>query len=165
MKKCKKCGTIQDNTHNKCIECGQPLNAPLTKEEETNVKAGMSEEMLKLYNKKDYFYISRSDIITAVFLVADAVIYLVSLMTKQELLMEKGLLPITSVLLLIILMQAIGLLLPKVSWAFYKMRLKFQIDNPQNLSPSTTVVFMKRFMAYAVLAGTFLFILYLFLQN
>ncbi|MGB4660380.1 MAG: hypothetical protein WBI07_14480 [Mobilitalea sp.] len=165
MKKCKKCGAIQDNTHNKCIECGQPLSAPLTKEEEAGVKAGMSEEMLKLFNKKDYFHISRLDIIAAMLLIIDAVLYVITLMTKQELLMEKGFLPITSVLLLIILMQAIGLLLPKVSWAFYKMRLKFQIDNPENLSPTTTVVFMKRFMACAVLVGTYIFIIYLFLQK
>jgi len=165
MKKCKKCGAIQDNTHNKCIECGQPLNAQLTKEEEVNVKAGMSEEMLKLYNKKDYFYISRLDRITALLLMADAILYVMLLITRKEFLMEKGFIPITTVLIIIILMQAIGLLFPKVSWAVYKMRLMFQIDDPQNLSPSTTVVFMKRFMVYAVLVGTYIFIIYLYLQN
>ena len=61
MKKCNRCGAIQDDRHYYCIDCNNRLGPSLSKEEEAIVNNQVKKSLEKLSNNADYFYVSKID--------------------------------------------------------------------------------------------------------
>ena len=66
MKKCKKCGTVQSNDRNICIECDSILGKPMTKNEEEISDAALDEKLNDMTERTDDFYVPLRDKIMGV---------------------------------------------------------------------------------------------------
>ncbi|HAN21230.1 MAG: hypothetical protein A2Y15_06675 [Clostridiales bacterium GWF2_36_10] len=61
MKKCKKCGIVQNDERTICIECGNFLGKPLSKEESKHYNEEITDKVNDLTERADDFYITSWD--------------------------------------------------------------------------------------------------------
>ncbi len=67
MKKCEKCGTVQDDSRFFCIDCGERLGSSMTDEEEASYLEKESKKTEELYERGEPFYVSVADKVLGVF--------------------------------------------------------------------------------------------------
>lgn len=163
MKKCKNCGAIQNDTHMLCIDCGERLGEPLSKQEEQEVEKEVAKKLKKLSDKKDYFYVSRLDKIVALLLIIGLVISFVIRIFGRDGLEEMDL---ALLILAIILMTitAIDLSFPYISWELYKLKFIFALSNFDDLQPSEIALYLRRFCAYAVCIVGYIYLISVFIR-
>jgi hypothetical protein len=163
QKVCKRCGAILEDDHSSCIDCGEYLGSPISKEEEESMNHKVSETITKLSNKKDYFYVRKSDKAVAALSTVAALFLLISMIFfRNEIALEFYLISLT--LFIAMLAVSVNMLFPKLSWALYQMRFMFSVANPDDIQPSDTAAFEKRIMAYIMLAVGYIYITYLIVQ-
>lgn len=163
MKRCKNCGAIQNDTHMLCIDCGERLGPPLTKQDEQEVEKEVAKKLKKLSDKKDYFHVSRLDKIVALLLIIGAIISFVIRIFGRDGLEEMDFaLLILAIILMII--TAIDLSFPYLSWELYKLKFIFALSNFDDLQPSVIALYLRRFCAYAVCIAGYIYLISVFIR-
>jgi len=61
MKKCKKCGAVQSDDRNTCIDCGTMLGHPMTEAEEEMVEDALDDKLDNMADKTEDFYVPVRD--------------------------------------------------------------------------------------------------------
>lgn len=79
MKKCGKCGAVQNDGRTTCIDCGAVLDSPLDKISAENAEAELNGRLDNLYEKTEDFYVSVSDRILGIVSIILAVVMIVIL--------------------------------------------------------------------------------------
>ncbi len=160
MKQCKKCGAIQKNQNRVCIDCGEQLGTPLSKEEEANLNNKISKKIEKLSNSGDFFYVSRVDKIVGIMLIIGA---LTALLFK--IIGGTGLGEHAAFLILVIIfmsLEAIDILFPHFMWELYKLKFIFAISNVDDMQPSDLQIYLRRIIAYLVSFVGYIYLIYVF---
>lgn len=163
MKKCKHCGALQGDEKNFCIDCGEWLGAPLTKQQEASEDRKVTDNITKLYNKRDYFYVSKLDKTAAVLLMIGAFI---SLLLRILFGTQVGY-PFVIILTLAIplmAIEAIDLLLPWISWELYKLKFVFSVNNPDDMEPSEFMLYVRRITSYTTAICGYLFLIFVIIK-
>lgn len=73
MKKCKKCGALQNDNRSVCIDCGAVLGRSMTEEEETRTEDALSDRLYDLSERTEDFYVPVRDKIIGVLCMIGAV--------------------------------------------------------------------------------------------
>lgn len=163
MKKCKRCGALQNDAHVVCVDCGERLGPALSKQEEIEADLKVAKKISKLSNKTDYFHVTILDKFVAAALAIGAFLnFLIRLIWADRL----GEADISFILLAIILMlvEALDLSLPVISWELYKLKFMFTIDNLDDLQPSVIALYSRKIMAYSVFFAGYVYLIYLLIK-
>ena len=59
MKKCRKCGTVQDDSRSTCIDCGAVLPKPMTDEEEKAHEEALDDRLDGMAERTEDFYVPK----------------------------------------------------------------------------------------------------------
>ena len=70
MKKCKKCGAVQENDNTVCIDCGAALGAPVNETEESVLEEEISDRVESMSETTADFYISAKDKVIGIIAIA-----------------------------------------------------------------------------------------------
>jgi predicted small integral membrane protein len=146
MKYCNTCGTLQENHQKNCIKCGGRLGEPMSKEEETRKKQLITEALYK----NRYFQVSKLDVVISILLFLGAIGYIIAITTGQPQFLVVKLLP-TTLMIIIMIMEGIKLINPKIAWKLYTLRSAFQTSNT-DVRPTDTTLSTRRVVSYMVLA-------------
>ncbi|MBR5472918.1 MAG: hypothetical protein IKU82_02910, partial [Clostridia bacterium] len=73
MKLCKKCGAHNADDRIFCVDCGEPLGAKLTPEQENKQNEALSQQLEKMYNRRNPLYVSCFDKIVGSIAIAGAI--------------------------------------------------------------------------------------------
>jgi hypothetical protein len=159
MKKCKKCGALQKDSRSTCIDCGEQLGPPLSKQEEKDIDMEVSKKIRKLSNRGDYFYISKLDRVIAILnLIAAAQFLIINILNRGSL--SEADLYISIIAIIVMLICAVDLMFPQISWELYKMKFIFAIDNPEDMEPSVFMLYMRRITGYTVCVIGYIYLIY-----
>ena len=79
MKKCGKCGAVQNDERTTCIDCGAVLGSPLDEISAENAEAELNGRLDNLSEKTEDFYVSASDRILGIISIVLAVVLIVIL--------------------------------------------------------------------------------------
>ena len=66
MKKCKKCGAVQNDDRTTCVDCGTLLGRPMTEEEEEMAEAALDDKLYAMSERTEDFYVPVRDKIMGV---------------------------------------------------------------------------------------------------
>lgn len=168
MKRCKKCGALQNDSHVVCIDCGGILGPPLSKQEEKEAELEVSKKINDLNNKKDYFYVSKPDKAVGILLILGAVLFLLlklfmffKVFFGYNFEDNYGVLPVFAAILMLI--EAFKLLIPSLSWELYKLKFVFSVNNTEDIQPSTLALYTKRITSYAVCLLGYAYLIFCFI--
>jgi hypothetical protein len=161
MKICKSCGAIQDNKRFNCIDCGERLGPPLSKEEERKANEKVSETINNLSNKADYFHVRKLDKAVASLLCIGVIISTALMIINRIYSIEIDMNYAIVIVIIFMLWEAVDLLFPRISWVLYKLRFVFRIENVDDLIPTDFALFIRRVFAYAVLVLGYAFLFYI----
>ncbi len=166
MKKCTKCGAINDNLYTSCIDCGAPLGPPLSREELKEAEKEAPIKSKNIVGQSDYFYVTKADKVVAIVLVVGALLLLFMVPGINQSKMSDYVI-ILWVIMIWMLVEAISLLFPKLAWKLVQLGAPGKGSNGEKLQPNEVTVFLRRGLAYSiVLVGYALLIiilLYLYL--
>lgn len=73
MKKCKKCGAVQNDDRTTCVDCGTLLGRPMTEEEEDIAEAELDDKLYAMSERTEDFYVPLRDKIMGVLCIIGAV--------------------------------------------------------------------------------------------
>ena len=59
MQKCRKCGTVQDDSRSTCIDCGAVLPKPMTDEEEKAHEEALDDRLDGMAERTEDFYVPK----------------------------------------------------------------------------------------------------------
>ncbi|NLK99992.1 MAG: hypothetical protein GX271_04940 [Clostridiales bacterium] len=152
MKKCGKCGAIQNNKRFYCIDCNERLGPPLTDEEEKKETAVIRENINTLSNKVDYFYVSKLDRITIILLLIFSTLHLLLMIIRSEYYRENHLFGLGIILIILAVSTSVSLRYPELTWELHKLRYIFVFDNINDLEPSRQMLWSRRFFSKLILA-------------
>lgn len=79
MKKCSKCGAIQNDDRTTCLDCGALLGKPLSEEEEGVVEEQLDDQLYAMSERAQDFYVSVPDKILGILCIVIAIASLVLL--------------------------------------------------------------------------------------
>ncbi len=137
MKKCTRCGAVNGDSYTECIECGAPFEP----------------------HKSDYFYVSKSDRVVAASLVIGALVNLL-LMRRIESTYMADYWVVNLLAIILMVIEGISILLPKLTWSLYRLRLSADLTKTRHLKPSETDIHIRRGIAYfTVIVGYALIVL------
>ncbi len=156
MKVCKKCGAIQDNNHINCIDCGEHLGSPLTKEDEAKVDQEVSKSITNLSNRTDYFYVRKRDKVIAILLAIGALIFIILFIRIKE-----DYRPILLSGVVAMAIRALDIWFPWFSWEIAKIHYSFTIANSDDLQPTELSLIIRRLISYGMLIVGYAAIIYL----
>ena len=146
MKKCSKCGAINDNLYVNCIDCGAQLGPPLSREELREAENETRNPKKKQSKKSDFFTVSRSDKKVSTLLSAGAILYLLLILNNKA----KDLGDYKVIMIVVILWmlaEAFSILNPRITWRLYQLRVpKAQEDKDPKISED--MIQFNRGMAY-----------------
>lgn len=66
MKKCTKCGAIQNDNRHHCVDCGEKLGKPLSKSEALEIEEQLDNALDDMSDRTEDFYVPLRDKIMAV---------------------------------------------------------------------------------------------------
>jgi hypothetical protein len=147
MKKCGKCGAIQNNKHFYCIDCNNRLGPPLTDEEEKMETSKIKETINDLSNKADYFYVSKTDKFIVILLVIFSLLHALLILFGANYYRENQLYWLGFISILLAIAIAIDLRFPRISWELYRFRYLFVFENIDDLEPSRFMLWSRRFFS------------------
>lgn len=149
MKKCAKCGALNDNLYTSCIDCGAPTGPPLSKEVVKEAEKSGSNESKDLANQPDYFEVSKTDKTVAVFLMVGAMLHLfmISIINHSEL---ADYVIILWIVIVLMLFEAICLLIPKLAWRLIHLGVPGKGPGREKLQPTELTVSLRRGLAYSM---------------
>lgn len=73
MKKCRKCGAVQNDDRTTCVDCGTVLGRPMSEEEEAIAEAALDDRLEGLAERTEDFYVPLRDKIIGVLCIIGAV--------------------------------------------------------------------------------------------
>lgn len=117
MKICKKCGCHNSDDRNFCLDCDEPLGAPISGEDEKK----LNDKMTEFYNRQDPLYVSKSDKIMGILSAFGALISLLFILFKLNW-------DLSISALVMFLISVIEAVFPKIPWTLETLRLTFLID-------------------------------------
>ena len=79
MKKCKKCGAVQSDDRNTCLDCGAVLGKPVSAEEEARMEDEFSDTLYGMSERTEDFYVSPLERFLGIFSILAAVALIVML--------------------------------------------------------------------------------------
>lgn len=148
MKKCTKCGAINDNLYTSCIDCGAPLGPPLSKAELSEDGLYKPNAPKRPMDKSDYFYVSKADKMIAILLLAGVVLQFL-LVTNVN---PKELSDYTFVVWIIVvwmLIEVISLMFPKLVWKLYELSIPRKALGSKKLKPTDMALYLRKGLAYS----------------
>lgn len=158
MKVCKHCGAIQSDNHSNCIDCGEKLGLPLSKQEEIEQERRIAKKINKLSNRKDYFYVSKADRVVAFLLLVCVIIFpLIRIMGGPNLEEVDSFFTMFAAILAVI--AAACLVIPQIPWELYKFKFMFIVDNPDDMQPTELALYMRRFYPYALCTAAYIYLI------
>ncbi len=164
MKKCTKCGAINDNLYTSCIDCGTPLGPPLSREELKEAEGSSSKNSKGQADPSGYFQATKTDKLVAMLLVVGALLQLsmVSGINQSKL---SDYVIILWVVIICMLVEAMSLLFPKLAWSLVQLGGPRKGPNKEKLPPSEVTVILRRGLAYSMvfIGYALLIIIYLYL--
>lgn len=133
MKICTKCGAHNSDERFFCVDCNEKLGDKLPAAEEMQILGNLDEQIEEIYNNKDPLYVSAFDKVMGIVSLVGVLICFVLMVIGNITERNFNYLWIAVVLLLL---SSIEALIPKITWAFEKIRLSFFINDPENAEPS-----------------------------
>jgi len=79
MKKCKKCGAVQSDDRNTCLDCGAVLGKPVSGEEEARMEDEFSDTLYGMSERTEDFYVSPLERFLGIFSILAAAALIVML--------------------------------------------------------------------------------------
>ncbi|MBQ7921802.1 MAG: hypothetical protein IJ325_04385 [Clostridia bacterium] len=175
MKKCKKCGTVQNDDRSTCVDCGAVLGSPMTEKETELHKAELDDKLEGMAERTEDFYVPPRDKvmgILCIFGVIAAVVLLILCGTAQkgipgeipdDVMFSGGhsheyhfqqarlntidTVQILSLLgLTILIFAGIMLLFPKFMWQLSTLR--YRLFHGWDTTPSDFALFLRKTAAY-----------------
>ncbi len=148
MKRCTKCGLVQEDRQN-CIDCGAVLGESLSKAEAERIETEREAQIEEMSERCTEFYVSpRRKVFgicgIVICVVCAVVLWLASSYAKQA----DGAAVCALVGLVCGISAALALLAPKFTWKFVTLRFRMMIDG--ELSPSDSYMIWSTVSAYAV---------------
>ena len=131
MKVCKECGAVQQDERIFCIDCGEKLDDPISKTEESKIAKEISNSIDVQYDKSDPFAVDLPMKIVAALNIIAAIFSLVMFIISDR--------PEKSVVLISFIWYAFSFtdaLFPEIIWTLTKFRDFFRYDNFDDLEPS-----------------------------
>ncbi len=149
MKKCTKCGAINDNLYTSCIDCGAPLGPPLSREELQEAEKSGSKISRGPADKSDYFYVTKADKTVAVFLAAGALLqfFMISKINQSEL---ARYVLIVWVIMVWMVAEAISLLWPKLAWRLAQLGAPRKGSSGEKPQPTEVALHLRKGLAYSM---------------
>jgi ABC-type siderophore export system fused ATPase/permease subunit len=114
MKKCAKCGAINDNLYKNCIDCGEVLGPPVSKAELEGEEFEHSKSKRKAAYRSEYFHVSKSDKAVSMLLAIGAVLHLIYFLKHDTVNANYSF--ILLIVMLWMAVEAISMLKPALSW-------------------------------------------------
>lgn len=156
MKKCTRCGALQDDKRSVCLDCGERLPSPLAGEELEKAQAELDKKISSLSDRADDFYVNRLDkafiVLNAVGIIADAVICVL----KRE---TVGIFLGGIVALTLFLLSALLLMFPEKAWRLKQHGLASVINEWDDVSPSLGWIWGMKITCY-IMTGMGGYLLY-----
>ena len=156
MKKCSKCGAINDNLYVNCIDCGAQLGPPLSREELREMENEVQNPKNKQSKKLNFYTVSKSDKKLSTLLSAGAILYLLLILNnKGQVFADYKVIMI--VVILWMLAEAFSILNPRITWRLYQLRIpKSQEDKEPKISEDMLqfhrgMAYFTAFVGYALL--------------
>lgn len=84
MKKCKKCGAVQNDERTTCVDCGTVLGRPMDEAEEAQAEAALDNRLDGLADRVQDFYVSIPQKVMGILSILAAVAAVVMLMLVSE---------------------------------------------------------------------------------
>ena len=162
MKICDKCGTRQDDTRTRCLDCDEMLGKSISEKQENEIKQENEEKIEKLYNKNLYVSLPEKivgigSLIGIIITIVFAVIYRRNLGYAGEYIFA----------IISFAFSALLALAPGILWELEKIRLSFSVDLAEDEQPSDFYRNSSKIAVFAlfVLGVIFLVITILHLLN
>lgn len=165
MKKCNRCGAIQDDRHYYCIDCNNRLGPSLSKEEEAIVNNQVKKSLEKLSNNADYFYVSKIDKAVILSLCILSFLHILLMVIRAGYYRGNGFHALGFIIVLISVITAIDLRFPRISWELYKLRFILAIENPDDMTPSGFMLWSRRFFSKIILLIVLVALIVLFIAS
>ena len=133
MKICSKCGAYNSDERNFCVDCGEKLGDKLSAVDEQQMCDNMDEKIEAMFNNNDPLYVSKSDkifgLISLVGALCSLILIIIGKVTERSFdFLWFG--------IFFFLLAIIESFVPKLTWAFEKIRLSFTISDVDNAEPS-----------------------------
>lgn len=166
MKKCKKCGAVQENDNTTCIDCGSVLGAPVNETEQSMLEEEISDRVESMSETTADFYISAKDKVIGIIAIALVIASIVMMVIIANALdriddvwkdkyQQSSLWFLGSAMFLA--GAAIFFLAPKFLCWSYTRRIRY-IANIERLEPSASYLFLYKIAKYIpFVAGCVLF--------
>lgn len=134
MRKCRKCGTVQDDSRSTCIDCGAVLPKPMTDEEEKAHEEALDDRLDGMAERTEDFYVPKwARILGFVCLACIVGTILFLAFTPNRRYIEGGWVLQT---LECAICGAISLLFPRFGWWLFSFGRRWWYAEGSNLTPS-----------------------------
>lgn len=134
MKKCRKCGTVQDDSRSTCIDCGAVLPKPMTDEEEKAHEEALDDRLDGMAERTEDFYVPVWAKILGFVCVAcfvGTILFLVFTPNRRYIEGELVVLTFESAIF-----GTISLLFPRFCWRLGSFGRRWWYADGENLKPS-----------------------------
>lgn len=162
MKKCKKCGALQNDERNTCMDCGTVLGHSLTEQETRLEEAALENKLDGMADRTDDFYVPLRDKIMGIICIlgmAAAILLLTFPFTPNR---HADLVQGFSLIsLLSLAVSCFTLFFPKFMWYF--STLKYRLFYNWNTTPSDFAIVLRKVASYILFAMGFGCLLYAYL--
>ena len=150
MKKCSKCGLVQDDRQ-LCIDCGAVLGEPIPKNDEERYLKELSDTVRDMSERCVDFYVSRKQKWFGLGAAAASILSLIVFLLGAKFTPYADSVALYATFGLILgTASALHLLFPRAMWKLETFRYRFHIDG--EFSPSDTYLIVMKFFSYTCFA-------------
>lgn len=148
MKKCSKCGAINDNLYKNCIDCRELLGPPVSKAELEEEEFEHSKSKRKAAYRSEYYHVSKSDKTVSMLLTIGAVLHLIYFLKHDAVNANYSL--VLLIVMLWMVVEAISMLKPALSWNIYRLRYA-RTPEYHDFNPTHEQILLHKGIAYLAL--------------
>ncbi len=161
MKICESCGAHNSDERMFCVDCNEKLGDKLSPQQEKIAKQSLMSATERLYNRNEPLYVSLFDKIVGIGCGVSAVALFVAAVILMVI--NKGI----GELFLGVLLGAFGAVeafFPQLSWRLEQLRLGFQYNGAEDLTPGFAYNFGRKFFETVCLILTAATLIFAILQ-
>lgn len=156
MKLCKKCGTPQNDSNFRCVECGEILPKPLSDKDEEIIEDQISDYIDDRVSRTDPFYVSLFDKIMVAVNIAGVIASVLMILTVSNTSDGDYLCLLAAVCFAL---GAIDTAFPQIQWFFEKLRVELHY-HVEHLEPSDLYLISRKVLIVAIPVLAFLVLLF-----
>lgn len=146
MKKCSKCGLVQDDRR-QCIDCGAFLDETLSAAEEERYRDEVSDAVREMSDRCVDFYVSPKQRWFGIGAAAAVILSVVVFLLGAKFTPDAGSVALYAAFGLILsTTAALHLLFPRAMWNFETFRFRFHVNG--EFSPSDNYLVVTKFISY-----------------